>query len=382
MAQADRAGVSTPRPARDLHPGAWWLWALGLAAAATSTTNPWLLLMIVGIAAFTVAMRRSDHAWSGAFRLYLIFGLVIVVLRVVFRVLLGGGLGTVVWLDLPEIPLPDWVAGVRLLGPMTQESVLAGLYDGLRLATLVICVGAANSLANPKRLLKSMPPALYEIGTAVVVAVSLLPQLADSLRRVRAARQLRGVPGGRVGRLRGIVVPVMEDALERSMALAAGMDARGYGRAGNLGTGQRRTTGALMLTGLVGICMGTYALLDQTAPAWLVVPGLVGGVALSVAGFWSAGRRVQRTRYRADRWRPEELAVAASGLAVAVGVLTLLRGQTDLLFPDLVAMPTVTTSALLMVLLGALPAFVAPPPPTTLEQQADPGGHACSSCVT
>ena len=54
-----------------------------------------------------------------------------------------------VLVDLPEIPLPDWVAGVRLLGPMTLESVLAGLYDGMRLATIVICVGAANSLANP-----------------------------------------------------------------------------------------------------------------------------------------------------------------------------------------------------------------------------------------
>ena len=84
------------------------------------------------------------------------------------------------------------MAGIRLLGPVTLESLLAGLYDGMRLATIVICVGAANSLANPKRLLKSMPPALYEIGTAIVVAVALLPQLADSLRRVRAARQLRG----------------------------------------------------------------------------------------------------------------------------------------------------------------------------------------------
>ena len=92
-------------------------------------------------------------------------------------------------LDLPTIPLPDWVAGIRLLGPLTLESFLAGLYDGMRLATIVICVGAANALANPKRLLKSMPPALYEIGTAIVVAVALLPQLADSLRRVRAARR-------------------------------------------------------------------------------------------------------------------------------------------------------------------------------------------------
>jgi energy-coupling factor transport system permease protein len=353
--------VSEPRLARDLHPGAWWLWAMGLAAAATATTNPLLLLMIVGIAGVTVSLRRSDHPWSLSFRLYLVFGLVIVVLRVLFRVLVGGGYGDVVLLDLPQVPLPEWVAGIRLLGPVTLESVLAGLYDGLRLATIVVCVGAANALANPKRLLKSMPPALYEIGTAIVVAVALLPQLADSLRRVRAARQLRGVPGSRLGRLRGVVVPVMEDALERSMSLAAGMDSRGYGRAGNLGRGQRRTTGALMLTGLVGICVGTYALLDQTAPRWLVLPGLVCGVGLAALGFWSAGRRVHRTRYRPDRWQAAEIGVALSGVAVAAGVLGPLRSDA-VLHPALDVFPTVTTSALLVVLLGVVAALLSPPP--------------------
>ena len=369
MATENRGTVSAPRLSRDLHPGAWWLWAMGLAAAATGTTNPLLLLMIVGIAALTVSMRRSDHPWSRSFRLYLLFGLVIVVIRVLFRVLLGGGYGTVVLFELPEIPLPDWVAGIRLLGPVTLESVLGGLYDGMRLATIVICVGAANSLANPKRLLKSMPPALYEIGTAIVVAVALLPQLADSVRRVHAARQLRGVPGGRTGRLRGVVVPVMEDALERSMSLAAGMDARGYGRSGDLTSSQRRTTGMLLLTGLVGICVGTYALLDQTAPRWLVLPGLVGGVAIAVGGFWSAGRRVQRSRYRPDRWRAAEIGVALSGLAVAVGVLGVLRGD-PVLYPPLDAFPTVTTEALVVVLLGMIAAFVSPPP--VFAQQPEP----------
>jgi energy-coupling factor transport system permease protein len=361
-----QAIVGRVTPARDLHPGAWWLWALGLATAASATTNPWLLLTVVGVAAFTVALRRGDHAWSRSFRLYLVFGLVIVVVRVVFRILFGGGLGGTVLLDLPGVPLPDWVAGVRLLGPVTLESLLAGLYDGLRLATIVICIGAANSLANPKRLLKSMPPALYEVGTAVVVAVALLPQLADSLQRVRAARKLRGVPGGRIGRLRGIVVPVMEDALERSMALAAGMDARGYGRAGDLPASQRRTTGALMLAGLVGLCGGTYALLDQTAPQWLVGPGLAGGVVLAAAGLWSAGRRVRRTRYRPDHWHPAELAVAASRNAVAAGVLVLLRGQVAVLHPDVDRAPLVTVTSLVVVLVGAVAALVAPtPPPAT-----------------
>ena len=51
VATEDRRGMTGPRPARDLHPGAWWLWAMGLAAAATVTTNPFLLLLIVGVAA-------------------------------------------------------------------------------------------------------------------------------------------------------------------------------------------------------------------------------------------------------------------------------------------------------------------------------------------
>ena len=263
---------------RDLHPVAWWVWALGLATAASFTTNPFLLLLLIGVATVVVmAASRPTSRGPRSFRLYVWLGVVIVVVRVAFRILFGYDEGTVL-IDLPEIPLPDWVAGIRLLGPITLEALLAGLYDGLRLATLVICIGAANSLANPKRLLRSVPPALYEIGTALVVAVTVLPQFADSVRRVRAAQNLRGGETGRVGRLRRLLVPVLEDALERSLALAAGMDTRGYGRAAGLTPAQRRRTGALMLAGLCGICVGVYAVLDHTAPRILALPMLAVGV--------------------------------------------------------------------------------------------------------
>ncbi|WP_134738454.1 energy-coupling factor transporter transmembrane component T [Nocardioides sp. 503] len=354
--------MSGARLPRDVHPVAWWLWAIGLCTAASLTTNPLVLLLLVGVATVVVIARRSDQPWARSFRLYVWLGAAIVVLRVVFRLVFGGTYPGTVLLDLPTVPLPDWVLGITLLGPVTREALLAGLYDGMRLATIVICIGAANALANPKRLLRSMPPALYEIGTALVVAVTVLPQFADSVRRVRAAQSLRAGESGRVRRLRRFLVPVLEDALERSLALAAGMDTRGYGRAGGLTPAQRRTTGALMLAGLCGVCVGVYALLDQTAPRLLALPMLALGLVVAVAGLVSAGSRVQRTRYRPDRWRWPELAVVAAGLAVGVVGWWVSTHQVLIAYPDLDRAPEISLLALVGVLLGASAAATAPPP--------------------
>lgn len=348
--------------ARDLHPVAWWLWAAGLAAAASMTTNPLVLGMLIGAAWLVVVARRSDQPWARAFRLYLWLGLLIVVLRVFFRILLGGGDEGHVLFTLPEIPLPDWVLGITLLGPVTRESLLAGLYDGMRLAAIVICCGAANALANPKRLLKSVPPALYEIGTALVVAITVLPQLADSAKRVRSAQALRGGPSGRVVRLRRFLVPVLEDAFERSLKLAAGMDARGYGRAGTLTARQRARTGALMLAGLAGICIGSYAVLDLTAPRVLALPMMGLGVVLAGVGLWSAGRQVQRTRYRPDVWRWPEFAVIAAGFITGALVWWVARTDVLAVHPGVTAWPQLNIWCVLAAIVAMTPAVLAPPP--------------------
>ena len=52
---------------RDLHPLAWWVWALGLAAAASRTTNPLLLGLVVGAVCLVVVLRRTDAPWALGF---------------------------------------------------------------------------------------------------------------------------------------------------------------------------------------------------------------------------------------------------------------------------------------------------------------------------
>ncbi|MEV6908529.1 energy-coupling factor transporter transmembrane component T [Amycolatopsis sp. NPDC051071] len=360
---------------RDLHPAAWWVWALGLAVAATRTTNPWLLLTIVAVAGYVVVARRSEAPWALAFRLYLYLGAFIVAVRVFFRLVFGGAEGSTIILRLPEIPLPEWAAGIRLFGDVSAESLLGGLYDGMRLATMVICLGAANALANPKRLLKAMPPALYEVGTAVIVALSVFPQLAESVLRVRRARKLRGGSGKKVKALHAILIPVLEDALSRSLQLAASMDSRGYGRAGMVAARARLITGTLMIIGLIGVCVGVYATLDGSTPRYLAAPVLSAGVLVGLAGFWSAGKRVQRTRYRPDRWHLAEVVAAASGIGVAAILFTTSNVNPMNMNPSLINLswPLLSWGPLLGVLIGVLPAFLTPvpePPYAAHEKEA------------
>ncbi|MGW7291313.1 CbiQ family ECF transporter T component [Streptomyces xiamenensis] len=365
----------TPLP-RALHPGAWWLWALGLAVAASRTTNPVLLLLVIAVAGYVVVSRRTDAPWALSFRMYLLFGAFIVVMRVLFRIVFGGGQGSTILFTLPEIPLPEAAAGIRLLGPVAAEQLLGGVYDGLQLAAMVICVGAANALANPKRLLKSLPGALYEIGTSVVVALTVAPQLIESVQRVRRARRLRGASGKGRGALRGILIPVLEDALSRSLALAAAMASRGYGRLGATAPRARLLTGLLVIGGLLGVCAGLYGTLDPSASRLLGLPLLLGGLALAVTGFLLGGRRVRRSSYRPDRWRTGELLAAGSGLTAGALMYVSTRVDPANLYPSLspLSWPEVAALPAVAVLVGLLPAFLTPPPPlptpSTPPQQA------------
>jgi len=362
---------------RPLHPGAWWLWAAGLATAASRTTNPLLLALLLAIAGYVVAARRSAAPWARAYGFYLRMGLAVIVIRVVIAALAGAPAPGRVLVTLPEARLPGWAAGVRLGGEVTMEGVAGAVYAGLQLATMLACVGAANALANPRRLLRAMPGALYEVGVAVVVALSFSPQLVEGVSRVRAARRLRGRPHRGLRGLRGVAMPVLESALERSVDLAAAMDARGFGRhqavdgaAGSLpagdgaGRGDRRAAGALTLLGVLGLCAGSYGLLDASSPVLLGLPLLAGGAGLAATGLVLGGRRATRSRYRPDQWGAQEWAVAGSGLAAAAAfVVTAALGPGGL-HPSTspLAVPALPLLPALGLVVALLPAWAAPPP--------------------
>ncbi|MEU6737073.1 energy-coupling factor transporter transmembrane component T [Streptomyces physcomitrii] len=363
-----------------LHPGAWWLWALGLGTAASRTTNPLLLGLLIAVAGYVVAARRTSAPWARSYGAFVRLGLAVLGIRLLFAVVLGSPIpGSHVLLTLPEAPLPDWAQGVRIGGRVTAEGLVFAAYDGLKLATLLICVGAANALASPFRLLKSLPGALYEVGVAVVVAMTFAPQLIADIGRLRAARRLRGRPDKGLRGLLQVGLPVLEGALERSVALAAAMDARGFGRTTPVSAALRRTTGALTLGGLLLVCTGTYGLLTEDGSGY--APPLLGtGVAAVLAGLRLGGRRSPRTRYRPDVWGARAWLVAASGAAVAAVMIWAGSAYTEALRPGVVPLvaPELPVWPAAGILLGLLPALVAPVPPPaqrparTPEPEAEP----------
>lgn len=363
-----------PRTGGEVHPLAWWLWALGLAVAGSRTTNPLLLLLVVAVAGYVVAARRPPGDWAGGFRAYLVFGLVVVGIRTGFHIIFGGGQGQTVLLRLPEIGLPEWAAGIRLGGAVSAEGLVSALYDGLRLATLLICVGAAVTLAAPRRLLRTLPGALYELGLIVVVAVSLAPQLVEAAVRVRRARSLRGTAGRGLGALRSILMPVLAMALDRAVALAAAMDARGYGRAGAAAPLTRRATSGLLLVGLCGVCLGSYGLLDTSVPGAVGLPALLVGAGCAAAGLFLGSRRTTRSRYRAEGMDLRSVLVAASGVLAAVALVATSSGgwywfpggdRLDVAFASTypVLLPRLSPLPLIGLALALAPAWLAPPPP-------------------
>ena len=363
---------AVPRPARHLHPLAWWLWALALAAAASRTLNPIVLAAVIAVAGLVVVARRSDTPWARSFGAFLVLGAVVLGVRLLFEVLFAAPVpGTTVF-SLPELVLPSWMAGARLGGDVTLEALFAALYAGLQLVAILACVGAANSLANPTRLLKTVPGALYEVGVAVVVALTLVPSALQHLHQVRDARRLRGRSTRGVRANGRMAAAVLTGALERSLSLAAAMDSRGFGRLQPLSPAERRLTAGLVFAGFLATLVGGYALLDASTSATVATLTLVIGVVVLLVGLVRSNRRAMRTVYRPDPWRwPETLTVLAGTAALvtcAVAAWTspavMLPATSPLMWPALPVVP------LLGVLIAAVPAAATPPVPDPLPSRS------------
>ncbi len=183
-------------------------------------------------------------------------------LRVVYRIVFGGaGGGGVVLIELPRIRLAGPFEHIVLFGQVTSDGVLNAALSAVPFAMLVLVIGVAAAVVNLRALLTrgSVRGPVRTISRALVVAWATFPAMAQAVRRVHVGRQLRGERGSA-----SLVVPVLEQTVERAIALGASMEVRGFAATGRVQPNCARPVS------IVGLSLGYAAGDGSAAGNWLL----------------------------------------------------------------------------------------------------------------
>ena len=323
---------------RSLHPFAWWAWGLGIAVTASQTPGTLALILLCIGAAMVVYSKKSDQPWAKAFAIGVRLGLIAFLIRMIIGVSLSVPIPGNTLFTLPTIPLPDWMAGIRIGGPVTSERLAITATEGLTFFTLILAIAAASALANPKQGLRALPGVMHQAGVALIISTTLIPHFVTSIQRVKQARRLRG-DQQRIA-FRKIAVPIFEDSLQRAINLGAAMESRGYGF--NDSSTGRRLGSQILLSSVVVITIGVSLFLAAINGAAIAF-GF--GMILLVAGLLVANKSTKRTRYRPQIWERAEWVVVATSITL----ISLVLYKNESIF---------TTSAIFI--LAISPLFVAP----------------------
>jgi len=207
----------------------WWLWSIFLATAAIRSQNTLFGLLLILLLTFVVSKYKNTNNWGNPFKLTLQLALAATLIRLFFAVLIGTPLPGKIIFSLPQLELPNWLAGIRVGGDVTQERMFSVFTESLKFAVVLIAFGAASALSSPIQVIKIISGRIYLFGVTLIISISVLPQIVHSFNRVIAARRMRGLAKLKLSNFRSIITPVLEESIERAIDLSAAMESRGFG---------------------------------------------------------------------------------------------------------------------------------------------------------
>lgn len=203
-----------------------WGFFAALAFTVIATKSGYFAAIAIGVAATIVSLRRESGPWGASFKWALIAGLYLVTIRLIAGIVIGVPRPGTTLFTFPRVDLPSWLPGIRIGGAVTLERLSSSLHEALIIATVIALFGAANSVTSPRKLLRTLPTSLYQVGVALTIATTVFPQLVTSISRIRSAQLLRN---GKKVRISSIAIPLLEESLTRAVDLAESMESRGYG---------------------------------------------------------------------------------------------------------------------------------------------------------
>lgn len=308
--------VINPKWHQEFHPASWWIFGIAIALAAALSRDLIILGTLCFISIVILALKPGrPHSATPTLKFYLLVSVAVILSRVIFRIVfnLSDPSQEEIAMHLPKVEIYlGFGDPVELLGSISRNSLSAALIEGLRLAAIILGIGISVTFANPRKLLRSTPAVLYEIATSVAMAVNLAPQIIKSMQRIRAAQKLRG-RSKRLGLLVGTLIPVLEDAMEKSQLLAASMSSRGFGKQSN--SSKRILTGALSLFAVLFFSLGTYLGTTQGVSNFYLSTV---GAGFAFASLWLASTNSKRTNLTSNKFEPRDALLLLPSLAMAV----------------------------------------------------------------
>jgi energy-coupling factor transport system permease protein len=240
--------------------------------------------------------------------------------RFALVVILFSALFNAATVHIGETILVRLPAGLPILGgPITLESLVFGVINGLVLAGIFAAFTTLNRALPIGSLIRLIPRAFYPVAVVISIAVTFVP---TTLRQFQQIREAQAVRGHRVRGLRDwlpLFMPLLIGGLERALQLAEAMTARGFASADQPKHGTVSRTA--IVAGLVAILSG-WLLRRVWGQEILGLGLLLVGAGLILGALWTVGRRIPRTTYRPETWTGLDW-VIVSGAAVVLALLVL-----------------------------------------------------------
>jgi energy-coupling factor transport system permease protein len=281
------------------------------------TRNP-LYVLLIGLVVLlvrTALQRLPQHAAASPLPMSPVrLGLLIIPTSALFNALWTRAGDTVLFALPAQLPL--------IGGNITLEAVVFGALNGLVLATLVSIFSLLNLALSVRDLISLVPRAFHPLAVIVSIAITYVP---FTLRQAQAIKEAQAVRGHTVRGVRDwlpLFMPLLTGGLERALALAEAMTARGF--AANSPTPPVALRPLvwqwLALAGLLLVCGGWLLRLLLRWPMLGLWLGLM-GLALMLFSVWALGRSAPRSTHRLHRWSLADAVIIAAALAALAFLL-------------------------------------------------------------
>lgn len=160
-----------------------------------------------------------------------------------------------------------------MLGPIavTSESILFSISMCLRLFLAVSAFALLTFAIHPDEALRTMSKVGYKTMTALSLSTRMYPTIAADSRNIMDSMRARGVEfdrGGFFGKLRAranVVMPLLFNSLDRSIAIAEAMETRGFGAGkrtnyseARLSRGQKWMVASFVFSIVIGIALFVF----------------------------------------------------------------------------------------------------------------------------